>query len=100
MISSSALGNPGIFERSNALLRGEGMPASNWDEKLSDFHTYLHLAEKMGVLQPKSLRAHAIEFLTGQPGVKLARKKLNSAKTVEDIALIMEEFAPIPASGS
>ena len=94
MISSAALGNPGIFARSNALLDGEDMPAANWEEKLSDFRTYLHLAEKMGVLHPKSLRAHAIEFLTGQPGVKLARRKLNSAKTVEDIVGIMEQFTP------
>ena len=71
-----------------------------WEEKLESFREYAALAEKLGVLAPKPLRAHAIEFLTGQRGVKGARKMLNSAKTVEDIVLIMEEFTPIPASGS
>ena len=55
------------------------------------------IAEKFGVLSPRRLRAHAIEFLTGQPGVKLARKKLNSAKAAEDIKKIIEEFAPAGA---
>ena len=94
MISSAALGNPGIFERSNALLIGKELPQENWEEKLQDFHTYRSIAEQFNVLSAKPLRAHAIEFLTGQPGVKLARKKLNSAKTVEEIAAIMEGFEP------
>ena len=96
MISSAALGNPGIFERSNALLNGKEPQPESWDGKLSDFRAYASLAEKFGVLSPKSLRAHAIEFLTGQPGVKLARKKLNSAKTTEEIAGILENFTPAP----
>ncbi|MCX6772780.1 MAG: tRNA-dihydrouridine synthase family protein, partial [Candidatus Micrarchaeota archaeon] len=94
MISSAALGNPGIFERSNALLEGKKMQPETWEEKLGEFQEYAALAEKMFVLAPKPLRAHAIEFLTGQPGVKIARKKLNSAKTVEEIVKIMEEFVP------
>jgi len=94
MISSAALGNPQIFERSNALLDGKGMPPENWEEKLASFKTYVSLAEKYGVLTPKRLRAHAIEFLTGQQGVKIARKKLNGAKSVEEIEEIMEKFAP------
>lgn len=94
MISSAALGNPGMFDRGNALLKGEELPPENWEGKLADFREYADLAGKMGVLSPKSLRAHAIEFLTGQPGVKIARKKLNSAKTAADIARIMDEFEP------
>ena len=100
MISSAALGNPRIFERSSALLSGKEPQMAAWEEKLESFREYAALAEKLGVLAPKPLRAHAIEFLTGQRGVKGARKMLNSAKTVEDIVLIMEEFTPIPASGS
>ncbi len=94
MISSAALGNPGIFGRSNALLNGSELPPPTWEEKLSDFHEYARLAEKFGVLSPKSMRAHAIEFLTGFEGVKLARKRLNAAKTVGEITAIMEEFTP------
>jgi nifR3 family TIM-barrel protein len=94
MISSGALGNPGIFERSNALLEGKAMADAAWGEKLSSFREYRSLAERYGVLAPKPLRAHAIEFLTGQPGVKIARKRLNGAKTVDEIAAVMEEFEP------
>ena len=94
MISSAALGNPGIFERANALLNGKELPAENWDEKLADFREYSSLAEQFGILAPKSLRAHAIEFLTGQRGVKIARKKLNSAKTTAEITQVMEGFEP------
>ena len=95
MISSAALGNPQIFERSNALLNGkEELPEVSWEEKLGSFRTYRSLAEKFGVLSAKRLRAHAIEFLTGTPGVKIARKKLNSSKNVEGILGVMEEFRP------
>lgn len=94
MISSAALGNPRIFERSNGLLNGKELPPPTWEEKLSDFQEYSKLAEKYGVLLPKSLRAHAIEFLTGFEGVKIARKKLNAAKTAGEITAIMEEFTP------
>lgn len=94
MISSAALGNPGIFGRGNALLEGEELPEESWAEKSASFNEYASLAEKFGVLSPKPLRAHAIEFLTGQPGVKGARKLLNSAKTVEEITAIMEGFVP------
>lgn len=94
MISSGALGNPRIFERASALLGGKEMPEVNWKEKLSDFREYEKLSEKYGVLSAKSMRAHAIEFLTGQEGVKTARKKLNAAKTVGEINWIMESFTP------
>ena len=94
MISSGALGNPGIFGRSNALLEGKAPTAITWDEKLADFREYASLAEKFGILLPKPLRAHAMEFLSGQPGVKIARKRLNGAKTTEEIMRIMEEFEP------
>jgi len=95
MISSAALGNPQIFEGANALLSGKEAGPVSWEEKLTSFNEYCKLAEQTGVLQPKPLRAHAIEFLTGQPGVKIARKALNSAKTVEEIMRVMKEFVPL-----
>ncbi len=100
MVSSAALGNPGIFGRSNALLEGKAPAAVTWEEKLADFREYSSLAEKFGILAPKPLRAHAIEFLTGQPGVKIARKMLNGAKGAEEIMRIMEEFEPEAGSGA
>ncbi len=103
MISSGALGNPGIFRRSNALLEKNCLAEEAWGEKLAFFLEYAALAEKYGVLAPKPLRAHAIEFLTGQPGVKIARKMLNEAKTAESIISVMEKFEPAtrgcPGSG-
>ena len=94
MISSGALGNPGIFGRSNALLEGKEPGETSWEEKLADFREYASLAGKFGILSPKPLRAHAMEFLSVQPGVKIARKKLNAAKTTEEITRMMEEFSP------
>ncbi|MEM2137526.1 MAG: tRNA-dihydrouridine synthase family protein [Candidatus Anstonellaceae archaeon] len=94
MISSAALGNPGIFERASRLLQGKMVSQATWDEKLSDFREYAALAEKFGILAPKPLRAHAIEFLTGFSGVKKARGELNQAKTVEEIMQVMEDFSP------
>lgn len=94
MISSAALGKPGIFGRANALLAGKEIAPAKWEERLGDFREYAHLAEKHGVLSAKRLRIHAQEFLADQPGVKTARKKLNAAKTVEEIAGIMEGFTP------
>lgn len=94
MISSAALGNPGIFWRANALLEGREIAPPTWGERLADFREYMKLAESLGVLFPKPLRAHAIEFLTGFEGVKEARKKLNAAKTTVEMAQIMESFKP------
>ncbi len=96
MISSGALGNPGIFARANALLSGKEIAPDSWREKLADFEEYLRLAEGHGVLSPKRLRAHAIEFLSGLPGVKDARRRLNAAKSEEEIAGIMRSFTPAP----
>ena len=94
MISSAALGNPGIFARANALLEGNEPGEAPWEEKLAGFREYSSLAGELGILSPKPLRAHAMEFLSGQPGVKGARKKLNAAKTTEEISAIMEGFEP------
>jgi len=94
MISSGALGNPGIFSRANSLLEGKEIPKASWEEKLADFLEYARLAEKQDALSPKKMRAHAIEFVTGFEGVKIARKKLNAAKSAEAIEEIMCAFVP------
>ena len=95
MISSGALGNPGIFGRANALLDGKEIAKATWEEKLADFRDYLSLCEKYGIAAPKRLRAHAIEFVTGFEGVKIVRKALNAAKTADEIAGIMRGFSPL-----
>ncbi len=94
MISSAALGNPGIFAGASAILEGKGEAKQSWEEKKKDYFDYVSLAEKLGVLCEKRLRLHAQEFLTGQPGVKIARKKLNGAKSTDEINRIMDSFSP------
>lgn len=94
MVSSGALGNPGIFARANALLEGKEAAPASWEEKKEDFLEYCVLAEKSGIASPKSLRAHAIEFVSGFEGVKLVRKSLNAAKSAEEIIRTMGDFAP------
>ncbi len=100
MISSAALGNPGIFLLANGLLEGKTISPATWEEKLADFGEYAKLAEKHGVLFPKSLRAHAIEFLSGFEGVKWARGELNKAKAVEEITGIMAGFAQMASNSN
>ena len=46
---------------------------------------------------PKRMRAQAIEWVTGFDGVKEARKKLNSAKTISEIEKIVSGFEPSTA---
>jgi len=94
MVSSAALGNPGIFARANALLEGKEIAPLSWEEKLADFREYARLAGEHSALSPKSLRAHAIKFLSGFRGVKEARKRLNAAKSAEEIAAVVERFTP------
>jgi nifR3 family TIM-barrel protein len=94
MISSAALGDPAIFRRCNALLAGKRLPDDGWREKLALFRQYAQLALEHGVLSPKALRAHAIEFLAGFQGARLARGRLNAAKTTEAIIGVMEGFEP------
>jgi nifR3 family TIM-barrel protein len=95
MVSSGALGNPRIFSQANGLLANGSYRKETWEEKLSSFLEYAAFAEKYGVLSDKPLRAHAIQFLTGQPGVKIARKELNAAQSAEQILCIMREFEPL-----
>ncbi len=95
MVSSGALGNPHIFSQANELLANGSYRKETWEEKLSSFLEYASFAEKFGVLSKKSLCAHAIQFLSGHGGVKLARGKLNAAQSVEEILCIMREFEPL-----
>ena len=94
MIASGALGNPAIFSQANTLLLGEEIKPEGWEGRRALFLKYAELAEKHGLASPKRLRAHAIEFVTGFPGVKHARKKLNSAKTNEEIIGVIRDFEP------
>ncbi|MCX8198109.1 MAG: tRNA-dihydrouridine synthase family protein [Candidatus Micrarchaeota archaeon] len=94
MISSGALGNPRIFERANMLLMGKKYEPDSWASRLEDFREYVLLAKKHGIMSAKPLRAHAIEFLKGQPGAKAARRMLNGAKAEEEIIGVMESFSP------
>ena len=94
MISSAALGNPHIFSQANDLLGKGSYRETLWGEKRASFRQYAELAKKYNVATPKRLRAQAIEWVTGFSGVKEARKKLNSAKTVEAIEGIVSGFEP------
>jgi len=95
MIASGALGRPEIFRQANDLLSGKEFSPMLWKEKLALFLEYVSLAEKHGILSPKRLRIQAIEFVSYQPGVKYARAKLNSAKSVDEIISIMRDFEPL-----
>ena len=94
MISSAALGNPHIFSQANEMLEKGKFRETLWSEKRASFRQYAELAKKHGVATPKRLRAQAIEWVTGFSGVKEARKKLNSAKTVEEVEKIVSGFEP------
>jgi len=94
MISSAALGNPHIFSQANDLLANDKYNETLWGEKRTSFAEYTILAKKYGVATPKRMRAHAIEWVTGFNGVKEARKKLNSAKTMEGVEEIVSGFEP------
>ncbi|MFA6907569.1 MAG: tRNA-dihydrouridine synthase, partial [Candidatus Micrarchaeia archaeon] len=94
MISSAALGNPHIFPQANELLARGKCRETLWGEKRASFLEYAELAQKYGVATPKRLRAQAIEWVTGFQGVKEARKKLNSAKTIGEIGGIVSGFSP------
>ena len=97
MISSAALGNPHIFSQANGLLGKGNYRETLWGEKRASFLEYAELAQKYGVATPKRMRAQAIEWVTGFQGVKEARKKLNSAKTAEQVAEIVSGFEPSDA---
>jgi nifR3 family TIM-barrel protein len=97
MISSAALGNPHIFSQANDLLENGKYRETLWGEKRASFRQYAELAKKYDVATPKRLRAQAIEWVTGFNGVKEARKKLNSAKTIEAVEEIVSGFEPSEA---
>ncbi len=93
MICTGALGNPRIFRQANQLLKEKGIKPEKLKQRLSYFHEYCSLAENLGILTPKRLKAHAMEFLTGFAGATKARKRLNSAKTEDEISAIIAEFS-------
>ena len=96
MIASGALGKPDIFQHANALLAGKDYTPTTWEQRKESFIEYVTLAEKHNILSAKRLRLHAIEFVSFQRGVKEVRKKLNTAKSTEEIVKIMDEFEPKP----
>jgi len=97
MISSAALGNPHIFPQANELLVHGKYAETLWGEKRASFLEYAELAKKYDAATPKRMRAQAIEWVRGFAGVKEARKKLNSAKTEEQVAEIVSGFEPTDA---
>ncbi|MCX6771879.1 MAG: tRNA-dihydrouridine synthase family protein [Candidatus Micrarchaeota archaeon] len=94
MIASAALGNPHIFSQADDLLAHGKCRKTPWEEKRASFAQYAALAQKYGVATPKRFRAHAIEWVSGFNGVKEARKRLNSAKTIREIEGIVSGFEP------
>lgn len=93
MIATGALGNPLIFREANGLFDKGQCRQSSWEERREAFAKYLKLAKRHGVASPKRLRAHAIEWVSGFPGVKEARKKLNAAKTEGEIEGVIMGFS-------
>ncbi|MFA6327920.1 MAG: tRNA-dihydrouridine synthase family protein [Candidatus Micrarchaeia archaeon] len=94
MIASAALGNPHIFSQANDLLEKGRYKETLWGEKRASFLEYCSLAQKYEVATPKRMRAQAIEWVTGFNGVKEARKRLNAAKTGQEIEGIVSGFEP------
>lgn len=92
MIGRAAIGNPFIFKQINEYLKTKKIIEQTKKEKIKDFFEYIKLSKKYDCFSIKDARWKAQEFTKGMKGSSKLRKKLNTAKTWEEIKELVSAF--------
>jgi tRNA-dihydrouridine synthase B len=102
MIGRAALGDPWIFTRVAAVLRGEQPPADSSPEErmaLVARHLSLVVAEGGEMLGVRRMRKHLGWYLKGLPNAAALRNRVNQAKRQAELLEVLEEARPAAKAG-
>lgn len=94
MIAQGAMGNPWLFEEIIAKLSGEDYTPPAIDERINTALEHAELlicdkGERVGVCEA---RKHMAWYIKGVTGSSIARNKLNTAETLDDIKHILNDL--------
>lgn len=85
-IARAAMNDPTVFRRMRrALDGGAPEPAPGLGERLEVLRTYLRRAVEAGVTHPAVLRRQATRFVSGAPGARAARRRLQGAGDLDSL---------------
>ena len=90
MIGRGAIGNPFIFKEINEFFKTGKVIKQTNEEKIRDYFEYVKLTKKFGIFSVADARKRAQEFTKGIEGCKGIRRKLNKAKSWEEVEEIMK----------
>lgn len=91
MIARGAEGNPWVFADVKAALRGEPRPEKpSFAERLDMAHRHAELLARRDEKSIVRMRKHAMWYLAGLPHASVARREINSCKTLADFDRVFE----------
>ncbi|KKW29346.1 MAG: hypothetical protein UY72_C0048G0008 [Candidatus Uhrbacteria bacterium GW2011_GWD2_52_7] len=93
LIARGALGNPWIFKQFNDIAAGKTPDEISLEERLRvvRLHLNLHL-EQYGEHAVNTFRKHLSWYFKGIPGFKRLRERMMTAKTKDELLLVLEEI--------
>lgn len=82
-IARAAMNDPTVFRRMRQALDGRGPePGPDLAQRLEVLRTYLRRAGQAGVTHPAVLKRQATRFVSGAPGARSVRRRLQEARDV------------------
>ena len=92
MIGRGAIGNPFIFKEINEYLKTGKIIKQPKEERIKGYFRYIDLTKRFGIFSINDARKRAQEFTKGIEGCKAVRRKLNKAKSWEEIEEVVKKF--------
>lgn len=102
MIGRGALGNPWIFEQTNALLAGEPVPPRPCLSKRLETavrQIALAAADKGERIAMLEARKHVVWYLKGTSGLKAYKARVSQLTRLEELYRLAEELSHFPQDG-
>jgi nifR3 family TIM-barrel protein len=96
MVGRAALGNPWIFSRIGAALRGQPLPAPPTPEDriaMAARHLHLVIADRGPAVAVREMRKHFAWYLKGLPNAAALRDRANGAKTEAQMQAMLDQAA-------
>ena len=94
MISRGTLGNPWIFERIRAELRGENFREISNKELLEAIlmHIDLEVKDKGEITGIREMRKHLAMYIRGQKNASIIRETINHIESKEEVENVLKDY--------
>ncbi len=100
-IARAAMHDPTVFRRMRQALDGAPVSAPpQLAARVAALRTYLERAGASDAVHPAVLKRQATRFVSGAPGAKAVRQRLQSAGSVPELLVALEGFGAPDAPGS